>query len=138
MDLKQAIAENGNPVWLYTCNCSDSKNWILDSYGRLRSQVDENYCIEGGRDGNLYQKLFVYKCNDALHQRWTVTDDGRIKKQGHGKYIGAGSGCGGVASERVLELHSDMSGNDRQNCRDQQRWQTSIDSAGDVVRSIFH
>ena len=52
-----------------------------------------------------------------------VTNDGRIKNLSHGKYIGVASGCGGVESERRVELHNNnMSGNERQNCRDQQKW----------------
>lgn len=126
MDLKHGKAQNKNPVWLYPCHGGQTQSWILDSYGRLRSQVDENYCVEGGQSVQEYDPLFVWKCHDDEHQRWTVEDDGRIKNKGHGFYIGVSDGCKGVASGKALQLHTNMSTNDRSNCRDQQRWKTNI------------
>ena len=93
MDLKQAIAENGNPVWLYTCNGSDSQNWILDSYGRLRSQVDENYCIEGGRDRNLYRNDLsisaMMPCTNAGHWQMMVGSRTRAMENTLGSVVDA-------------------------------------------------
>jgi hypothetical protein len=105
MDLKAANAVNGNRVWLYHCNGTPAQSWYLDSSGRIHSGVNCNKCLEAGRSGTLYTKMFVWDCHNGMHQRWTLQSDGRIRNKAYAKYIGVASGCSGVDSGRSLELH---------------------------------
>mmetsp|Transcript_25394 Transcript_25394/g.36883 ORF Transcript_25394/g.36883 Transcript_25394/m.36883 type:complete len:583 (-) Transcript_25394:244-1992(-) len=88
MDLANYKTDNYTPITLVDCKNNDAQRFDFDNDGRLRSKVDPTKCVEAGKDGTLYRKLFIYDCHGGEWQQWTRYSSGRIKNKYHGKYIG--------------------------------------------------
>ena len=110
LDVKNANADNGNPVHLYPCDGNSAQVWFVDSLGRIRSTLlDQNYCLEGGRPGENKPTLYVQECHDGLWQQYTFPG-GRILNRAHDLYIGARDGNGSIHQDYLeFEAFSDSS-----------------------------
>ena len=134
MDVKDGHPHNGTPVQLSNCNGSDAQKWFVDSLGRIRSKLNVNRCVEAGASDKLYAKLFVWDCHYEMHQQWIFQSDGRILNKKYVKYIGVASGCGGVSSGKILELHKYYQSG---NCGRQQQWiQRELLQNSDIFDSV--
>jgi len=113
---------NGNKVWLYTCNNTAAQKWKVNSKGEITIGDNYEFCLSGGT-GGLYTPSFIWKCNDVESHIWkelgSIGSTGRITSQKYNKSIGVGNGCGGVASQRIVELQGHMNSG---MCRMQQEW----------------
>jgi len=113
---------NGNKVWLYTCNNTAAQKWKVNSKGEITIGDNYEFCLSGGT-GGLYTPSFIWKCNDVESHIWkelgSIGSTGRITSQKYNKSIGVGNGCGGVASQRKVELQGYMSSG---MCSMQQKW----------------
>ena len=106
MDLKWGNTANFNAVQVYWCNGTNAQWWYFDSLGRIRSGVNHNKCLEAGRGGGLYSKMFIHDCHHGTHQRWWLLSNGRIQNKAHyTKYIGVAGGGDGIYGGDRLELH---------------------------------
>lgn len=92
-DVKDLGTENFTPIQLVTCrddwlDIKTAQRFDIDSQGRIRSFLNPTKCIEAGKAGTLYKKLYLYDCHKGDWQQWLYHTDGRIKNNYHGKYIG--------------------------------------------------
>ncbi|MGA0857564.1 MAG: ricin-type beta-trefoil lectin domain protein, partial [Candidatus Nanopelagicales bacterium] len=120
IELKNSDTANGNAVVVSTCNGNPNQKWYIDLFGRIRSKINMNKCIDAGNSNQLYVKLFISTCNDQAGQKWVVESNGRIRSEPYNKYIGVSGGCGGVSAGSRLELHARFEGNP--NCASQHTW----------------
>jgi hypothetical protein len=88
VDLKGRNLSNRTPVTLHKCNRQGNQKFDFDVDGRLRSALDPTKCVEAGKRGDLYAKLYIYDCHNGKWQQWQRYTNGRIKNKHHGKYIG--------------------------------------------------
>lgn len=112
---------NGHRVVLKPCSSVFSFSytsflWRHDSLGRLVNKFGK--CMEAGKSGTLYKKMFIWNCHSGMHQRWSIRNDGRIKNRAYNKYIGI-SYCNPLGGAEV-ELRNYENGE----CGSSQRWYT--------------
>jgi len=107
---------NGHRVVLKPCKNYGSYLWRYDSLGRLVNKYGK--CMEAGKSGTLYRKMFIWNCHSGVHQRWEIWSDGRIKNRAYNKYIGI-SYCNPLGGAEV-ELRNYEHGE----CGNSQKWYT--------------
>ena len=121
MDLHQGRTSNMQPVNLRRNRGSDeaAQDWDIDRKGRIRSRVNPRKCLEAGKDGYLYRKVFLYDCHDGLWQRWDFFTDGRIRNKHHRFYLGvAYCGTNSDPNKQSIELRNYEGGQ----CGEAQKW----------------
>ena len=118
IDLQNYDTKNLQPINLINCkNGVNAQLWDYDSDGRLRSVINPTKCLEAGKNGGLYDKVFIWDCHDGLHQKWHYYSSGRLKSKAYDKYLGVAY-CGTNPSNTRLELRNYEDGY----CGETQKW----------------
>ena len=120
-DLHERRAWNRQPVNFRTKRSwyEPAQMWKIDSLGRIRSIINNDYCLEAGTRGALYAKAYVYRCHSGRWQQWEFRSDGRIKNKGNGWYLGvAYCGTKSDPNKQQLELRHYEDGS----CGTAQKW----------------
>jgi hypothetical protein len=78
LDDEHAVFQNGNTVWLYTCNGTDAQKWTIPGDGTVR--LDNNqYCLDAENSGTVPgTPAVLYGCNGSTGEQWVVSSNGSI------------------------------------------------------------